>query len=257
MLSISDNGIRLIKKFEGCRLTAYKDAAGVVTIGYGWTKAVDQKPLTMGMSITQSKAETLLLEGIKPYETTVNKYDSIYHWNQNQFDALVSFAYNIGSIDGLTAKGTRSLPQIAEKFMAYQKAGGKTLSGLVRRRYEEKALFLTPLPAQPAISHTGVYSHKDFVRELQSAIGAKADGIAGKETLSKTPTISKSKNNRHPAVKPVQSCLNATGYPCGACDGIAGAKFDAAVKAFQTSNGCIADGELTAQKNSWKKLLKL
>ena len=60
----------------------------------------------MGTTITQAKADALLKEGLKSYEQKVLKYDSRYHWNQNQFDALVSFAYNIGSIDQLTASGT-------------------------------------------------------------------------------------------------------------------------------------------------------
>ena len=63
----------------------------------------------------------------------VDKY-SAYNWNQNEFDALVSFAYNIGSIDGLTASGSRSKEEIADKIQAYNKAGGKVLSGLIRRR---------------------------------------------------------------------------------------------------------------------------
>lgn len=101
------------------------------------------------------------------------------------------------------------------------------------------------------------YTHRDFVKEIQYAIGAKADGIAGNETLSKTITISKTKNNRHAAVKPIQKYLNSLGYACGNEDGVAGAKFDTAVKAFQRENGCTVDGEITAGKNTWLRLLKL
>ena len=67
--------------------------------------------------------------------------------------------------------------------------------------------------------------------------------------------MSKTKNNRHTVVKPIQKYLNVLGYDCGAEDGIAGAKFDAAVKAYQKANNCVADGEITAKKNTWKKLL--
>ena len=74
----------------------------------------------------------------------VDKY-SAYNWTQPEFDALVSFAYNIGSIDGLTAKGTRTRSEIAAKILEYNKAGGKVLSGLIRRRQEERKLFLTPV----------------------------------------------------------------------------------------------------------------
>lgn len=264
-LTISNNGINLIKKYEGCRLSAYKDAVGVITIGYGWTKTIDRKPLTMGTKITQSKAESLLREGLKSYEAKVNKYDSKYHWNQNQFDALVSFCYNIGNIDGLTANGTRNITEIAYKFTSYNKAGGKVLSGLTNRRNAEKQLFLTPISSTSSIinnnstvtSLKAEYTHKDFIKEVQAAIGVKVDGIAGSETLSKTVTVSMIKNNRHAVVKPIQKYLNSIGYNSGNPDGIAGSKFDSAVKAFQKGNGCVADGEVTAKKNTWKRLLKL
>ena len=143
-LKISAKGINLIKKFEGCRLSAYKDAIGVITIGYGWTQPVDGKPLTMETKITQSKANALLKKGLSGYEAKVNRYDAKYHWNQNQFDALVSFAYNIGSIDQLTANGSRSIADIAAKMTSYNKAGGRILTGLTNRRKAEKELFLTP-----------------------------------------------------------------------------------------------------------------
>ena len=69
--------------------------------------------------------------------------------------------------------------------------------------------------------------------------------------------MSKTKNNRHAVVKPIQNYLNYLGYNCGTVDGIAGTKFDNAVKKFQKVNGCVADGEITAKKNTWKQLLKL
>lgn len=101
------------------------------------------------------------------------------------------------------------------------------------------------------------YTHKDFVKEVQAAIGAKTDGIPGPETLSKTVTVSKIKNNRHGVIKPIQKYLNSIGYNCGVADGIAGSKFDNAVKSFQKTNKCMTDGEITAKMNTWKKLLKL
>ena len=133
---ISNKGLDLIKKFEGCRLKAYKDPAGVWTIGWGHTKGVKA-----GDEITQEQADKLLRDDLAVYETKVDKYDNKYHWNQNQFDALVSFAYNIGSIDQLTSNGRRSIKTISDKILEYNKAGGKKLEGLVRRRKAEKALF--------------------------------------------------------------------------------------------------------------------
>ena len=150
-LTVSNKGINLIKQFEGCRLEAYKCPAGVWTIGYGTTnadkailEAVLGKGATVkkGLKITQKQAETLLKKSVaKKYDSKVNKYFKKYKFNQNQFDALVSFAYNIGSIDGLTANGTRTIAQISSKILAYDKAGGKVLPGLTRRRKAEKALF--------------------------------------------------------------------------------------------------------------------
>lgn len=107
------------------------------------------------------------------------------------------------------------------------------------------------------VSDVAGYSRAQFIKDVQVSIGAKADGIAGPETLSKTVTVSRSKNNRHAVVKPLQRYLSAQGYPAGTADGIAGAKFDAAVKAYQKAHGCIADGEVTAKKNTWKSLLGL
>ena len=130
-------GINLIKKYEGCILTAYRCPAGVLTIGYGHTG----KDVKENMIITKAQAEKLLKADLVEFEKKVSAYDSIYHFNANQFSALVSFAYNIGSIDQLTAKGTRSLEEISEKMLLYNKAAGKQLPGLVKRRKAEQELF--------------------------------------------------------------------------------------------------------------------
>lgn len=82
------------------------------------------------------------------------KYDYKYHWNQNQLDSLTSFAYNIGSIDQLTANGTRSIAEISNKILAYDKAGGQTLAGLTRRRKAEKELFDTPCNSAKWVQNT-------------------------------------------------------------------------------------------------------
>lgn len=98
----------------------------------------------------------------------------------------------------------------------------------------------------------------DFVRQLQSVTGASVDGIPGPETLGKTPTLSATKNSRHPAVKPVQQRLQDLGYTqVGAVDGIAGRKFTAAVKAYQKDHGCVVDGEITARCKTWRCLLEM
>ena len=99
------------------------------------------------------------------------------------------------------------------------------------------------------------YTLKEFVKDVQTITGAKVDGIAGYETLSKTVTLSAKINRTHKLVKPVQKRLAELGYKVGTIDGIAGSKFTAAVKAFQADNKCAADGEITARCATWKKLL--
>lgn len=86
-----------------------------------------------------------MTDDMGPYEHHVDKYEQTYVWNQNEYDALVSFAYNVGSIDQLTAKGTRSRTEIADKMLEYNRGGGKVLAGLTRRRQAEQKLFLTPV----------------------------------------------------------------------------------------------------------------
>lgn len=136
-MKISENGLNLIKKFEGCRLTAYQDSVGVWTIGYGTTntdKAITGAVISKGLQISQATADEWLHRSIdSKYGPKVDKYIS-YQWTQNEFDALVSFTYNIGSIDQLTAQGTRTRAEIADKILSYNKAGGKVLAGLSRRR---------------------------------------------------------------------------------------------------------------------------
>lgn len=137
-MTINDKGISLIKSFEGMRLKAYKalPSEKYFTIGYGHYGA-DVKE---GQTITEAEAEALLRADLKKYEAKVNKY-SAYKWTANEFSALVSFAYNIGNIDGLTKKGERSREEIKKVWTSYSKAGGKELPGLVRRREAELKLF--------------------------------------------------------------------------------------------------------------------
>lgn len=110
---------------------------------------------------------------------------------------------------------------------------------------------------RPDYIGSAAYTKTAFIKDIQKALGAKIDGVAGKETISKTVTLSRFKNRRHPAVLPVQKYLNTLGFDCGKADGIAGTKFHNAVIAFQKANGCITDGELTAKAKTWKKLLGL
>ena len=137
MRKINKSGLNLIKKYEGCRLTSYICPAGVLTIGYGHT-GKDVKP---NQTITKKKAINLLKKDLARFERHVQSYNYIYEWTDNEFSALVSFAFNIGNIDQLTAYGTRTRSQIRNAMLKYVKANGKTLAGLVKRRKAELRLF--------------------------------------------------------------------------------------------------------------------
>ena len=131
----------MIKSFEGLRLRAYKDAVGVWTIGYGTTRAV--RP---GMVITRQKAEEFLQNDLKRFEDAVNGAVKV-RINDNQFAALVSFTYNVGSGALRSSTLLRLLNQgnirgAADQFPRWNRAGGRVLAGLTRRRNAERALFL-------------------------------------------------------------------------------------------------------------------
>lgn len=145
-MHMNEAGLRLLKNFEGVRLQAYKCPAGVVTIGYGHTGTLNGKPLTMGTTITQAEAEVLLKQDLVKYENYVNSLKRDF--NENQFSALTSFVYNcgLGSLQSLCRN--RSNNQIAEALLLYNKAGGRVLAGLTKRRKAERELFLKPLEGQ-------------------------------------------------------------------------------------------------------------
>lgn len=139
-LSISDNGLALIKKFEGCKLTAYKAVSTEQywTIGYGHYGS----DVKQGQTISQEQADAYLKSDCANAEKAVNSY-SKYNWNQNQFDALVSFTFNCGTgnLKTLLNNGQRTISEISAKITAYNKSGGQVLQGLVNRRAAEKELF--------------------------------------------------------------------------------------------------------------------
>ncbi|HGD3421913.1 TPA: lysozyme [Enterobacter hormaechei] len=146
-MQTSEKGIALIKEFEGCKLTAYQDSVGVWTIGYGWTQPVDGKPIRAGMTIKKETAERLLKTGLVSYESDVSRLVKV-GLTQGQFDALVSFTYNLGARSLSTSTLLRKLNAgdyagAADEFLRWNKAGGKVLNGLTRRREAERALFLS------------------------------------------------------------------------------------------------------------------
>lgn len=144
---ISQNGIDLIKQFEGKRLEAYLCPAGIPTIGYGHTGKVNGKPIVLGMKISEKKAEALLKKDLKSFEKGVSDCVKV-PLSQGQFDALVSFSYNlgIGSLQTSTLLkllNQKKYTEAADQFGRWVKAGNEVLDGLVKRREAEKKLFLS------------------------------------------------------------------------------------------------------------------
>lgn len=207
--------IELVKKYEGCRLVSYKCPADVWTIGYGHTGGVKE-----GQRITQEQAERYLEKDLEKFEKLVMKYWDKYRWTQNEFDALVSFAYNIGSIDKLTANGTRDRATIAEKVPAYNKINGKVHAGLSKRRREEQGLFL----------------------------GGRAQGSGSAEERA---TVKK--GSRGEDVEFLQKYLKGKGYYIGEADGIFGGMMEKAVKLFQNDAGLAAADGIVGKK-TWEKV---
>ena len=136
---IGQAGLKLIMEFEGCRLTAYQCSAGVWTIGYGHTAGVYK-----GMKITQAQAEAYLKQDVAKFEKYVNNPSYVPFMdklNQNQFDALVSFAFNLGPGNLKKLCKGRTINQVSGAMPQYCKANGKTLPGLQRRRKAEATLY--------------------------------------------------------------------------------------------------------------------
>jgi len=147
-MKINEKGIALIKKFEGCKLKAYKCSAGVPTIGYGATFYEDGAKVKMTDVITQQRADELLTYHIGLFSAKVKPLIKT-ELNDNQFSALVSFAYNVGTgaLNSSTLlKKVNANPKdvsIAAEFAKWNKAGGKVLKGLDSRRAAESALYYT------------------------------------------------------------------------------------------------------------------
>lgn len=152
-MKLSKTGLELIKKYEGLRLLAYDDMQpgktitdksqikGTLTIGYGHTGGV-----TVGQTITRERAEAYLKDDVATAEQAVNAIERDF--NQNQFDALVSFTYNCGAGNLRTLCKNRDVDTIGEKLILYTKSCGKELAGLVTRRKEEQKLYRTPAGLQ-------------------------------------------------------------------------------------------------------------
>lgn len=163
-MNISSKGLDLIKKWEGGPILEAKRFFGekYLTIGFGHYGP----DVRLGMKITKKQAEDLLKKDVAGAVAKVNKYQDKYKFNQHEFDALVSFCYNIGNIDQLTANGTRTKKQIADKMLLYVNSGGKKLQGLVNRRKDEQKFFLTPVEAPAEKPTAKKKSNKTIAKEV-------------------------------------------------------------------------------------------
>jgi GH24 family phage-related lysozyme (muramidase) len=213
--NINEEGIQLIKAFEGIRLEAYLDAVNVPTIGYGHTKDV-----FLGMTITQAKAEELLRQDIAEFEIAVEDAVQV-KINDNQFSALVSFCFNLGAGSLLQSTLLRllnaeKLREASLEFPRWNQAGGQELLGLTRRRMAERALFLGT-PWQPfleyellqltqpeiqceyvryiqnglqkagfSIQDNGIFDFEtdEAIKQFQAFLGLKPDGLVGPVTVT-------------------------------------------------------------------------
>ena len=190
-----------------------------------------------------------------PYAITDAAYEAL-------IKLLVDICQRNPKIGKLRWKGDKSLigqddkqNMTVHKWFANKDCPGEYLysrHGKIAEEVNKRLGYVTiaPTTAKPA------YSLTEFIKDVQQATGAKVDGIAGPETLSKTLTISAVLNRKHQLVYYIQRRLLALGYTeVGKVDGIAGGKFTSALKHFQKDNGCVVDGEATARAKTWKKLL--
>ena len=139
-MDISQEGLSLIKKFEGCKLEAYRCAANVLTIGYGSTKGVKE-----GDTITQEEADNLLLHEMNEYEGYINDMVEV-NLEQNQFDAMVSWVFNLGPANLkastlLKVLNSKDYDGVPMQIKRWNKAAGQVKQGLIRRREAEALLF--------------------------------------------------------------------------------------------------------------------
>ena len=215
-MRISEKGLAMIEKFEGCLLKASNKLDGVWTIGYGQTGRYYGKRVRRGMTTTKAEAHAWLRDhSIKTYEDAVTQAVKV-PLNQNQFDALVSFTYNVGigalkQSTALRKLNAGDYAGAADALTMWTKCRRKVLAGLVRRRKEERALFLTPV-TQPQTGNT------DLLRK-----GDKGDDV-----------------------KLLQHRLNILGSQLTE-DGIWGVQTDSAVRGYQYKAGLTVDGIVGAK----------
>jgi lysozyme len=142
-MKTGNQGIKLIQFYESLRLQAYRDPIGIWTIGYGHTGP----EVIEGLQITEAQADEILRKDLEEFEGYVNDYVKV-PLSQNQFDALVSFTFNLGPANLkrstlLKLLNQKKYAEASKEFIKWDKAAGKTLAGLTKRRQAESSLFLS------------------------------------------------------------------------------------------------------------------
>ena len=148
-MKTSQRGLDLIKEFEGLYLQAYRCPAGVLTIGYGHTSVAGEPKVVAGMKITKQEAEDILRRDLAAVEADVGRLVKV-PLTQNQFDALVSFQFNTGGLgrsSALKRLNAGNYADVPAALLLWNKAAGKVLAGLTRRRKAEAALFASKIKA--------------------------------------------------------------------------------------------------------------
>jgi lysozyme len=213
-MTTSAAGRATIATREGNKLTAYRDSVNILTIGVGHTSVAGPPKVVEGMKITRAESDEILSRDLKDVEKTINRLVKV-ELTQNEFDALVSLVFNIGG--GAFGKSTL-LKKLnagdhkgaADAFLSWDKAGGKTLSGLTKRRKQERLQFLLARPKAESLPPTN-----------QGTDAPKTEAIKNTETI-----------------KSVQQKLRDLGYPeVGDADGKTGTKTTAGILAFRADNG--------------------
>ena len=185
---INYEGLCSIKRFEGCRLTAYEDVGGVLTIGYGTTNATGLIHITPGMTITQEEADSLLLQSLTKYEECVENSVQV-ELADNQFAALVCFTYNVGIAAFQGSTLLKKLNQgnyecVPTELMKWVTVGGKKVQGLINRRAAEGGLwarggFVSSNYVQPSSDNRSILGHAEMVAPAIGAASGMGSILSG------------------------------------------------------------------------------
>lgn len=271
-MHISQKGLNLIKEFEGCILQSYDDwnekiinkgdaIRGTLTIGYGHIENV-----YAGQTITQAQAEQMLRDDMIRYENQVkqvmNEGIMNFEVGQNQFDALVSFCYNLGQGCVRTLCRNRDKQTVADMMLEYRNKGSQWEAGLLKRRKAERELFLsenTTTLNDWLSEYLKTWNWTQWVKELQAECNKqgfsnqKVDGICGINTLAGCPALKVGAKGN--ITKLLQRVLKAYGIANLKEDGIFGTNTYNAVVAYQRAKGLTPDG--VVGPNTWRKILGL